>query len=178
VGLALLVVWAATMLVGQWRQSQADAAWQQLADGGSAHERPGHGPPPPGLARPVDGVDFRLRIPKLGYRAAVREGVTDEVLFGGPGHYPESRWPGQLGRVGVAAHNVYWRRFDELAQGDELILDTRYGTFRYHVTAMHVVDPDDRSVVSDAPGPRLVLTTCWPLWAGQLAPLRLAVFAT
>jgi len=140
-------------------------------------EGPGRVPPPPALARPLGGVDFRLRVPRLGYRALVREGVAPDVLFAGPGHYPETRWPGQPGNVGVAAHNVYWLRFDRLAPGDELILDTRYGSFRYRVTGSRVVDPADRSVLADTPGHRLTLTTCWPLWAGQLAPSRLAIFA-
>jgi LPXTG-site transpeptidase (sortase) family protein len=173
-GLALLVGWAGTLAAGQWRQWDAEARWDQL-DGTA--DRPGQVPPPPALARPLDGVDFRLRVPRLAYRAVVREGVTADVLFGGPGHYPETAWPGQPGTVGVAAHNVYWLRFDQLGPGDELILDTRYGTFRYRVTGSRVVGPDDRSVLAAAPGRRLTLTTCWPLWAGQLAPFRLAVFA-
>ena len=79
----------------------------------------------------------------------------------------------------MAAHNVYWLRFDQLRPGDDVALDTRYGTFHYRVTGTRVVSPADRSVLAAIPGrPRLVLTTCWPLWAGQLAPDRLAVFAT
>jgi len=177
-GVLLLGTWACTLALGEWRQRDAQARWAQVAAGADDVERPAEVPPPRGLAAPVDGVDFRLRVPSLGYRAAVREGVTDQVLFGGPGHYPGTAWPGQPGTVGVAAHNVYWLRFDQLRTGDELIVDTRYGTFHYHVTAMRVVDPDDRTVLASAPGRRLALTTCWPLWAGQLATQRLAVFAS
>ncbi|HEY4028396.1 MAG TPA: class D sortase [Candidatus Dormibacteraeota bacterium] len=169
----LFVGWAANLAISEWRQSQPDAGWLQCVP----RERPGQVPPPPGLARPVDGVDFQLRVPRLRYRATVREGVTDDVLFGGPGHYPASRWPGQVGTVGVAAHNVYWMRFDQLRPGDELTVDTRYGTFHYRIIATRVVRSDDSSVLADARGPHLVLTTCWPLWAGQFAPLRLVVLA-
>jgi sortase A len=164
------------MAAGEWRQSDAETHWEQFSDRGTP-EWPGQVPPPPGMTRPVDGVDFRLRVPRLGYRAVVREGVSDQVLFGGPGHYPDTPWPGQLGTVGVAAHNVYWLRFDQLRPGDELALDTRYGTFQYRVTGTRVVSADDRSVLTPVPGRRLTLTTCWPLWAGQLASLRMAVFA-
>jgi len=134
-------------------------------------------PPPAGLARPVDGVDFRLRVPRLGYQAVVREGVAPDVLFGGPGHYPDTSWPGQPGNVGVAAHNVYWLRFDQLTRGDVILVDTRYGAFRYRVTRTTVAGASDRSVLAPAPDRRLTLTTCWPLWAGELAPARLAIFA-
>jgi sortase A len=127
--------------------------------------------------RPLDGIDFSLRVPRLGYRAVVREGVTEDVLFAGPGRYPDTSWPGQPGNVGVAAHNVYWLRFDQLRAGDDLAVDTRYGTFHYRVTSVQVVSAGDRSVLAPVPGRHLTLTTCWPLWAGQLAPLRLAVFA-
>ena len=176
VGVALLAGWAGTLLAGRWAQSAAEARWEQLV-GRGASERPGQVPPPPALARPVDGVDFRIRVPRLGYRATVREGVSDQVLFGGPGHYPGTSWPGQPGTVGVAAHNVYWLRFDEIRRGDEVLVDTRYGTFHYRVTGTRVVRPDDRSVLAADAGRRLTLTTCWPLWAGQLAPQRLAIFA-
>jgi LPXTG-site transpeptidase (sortase) family protein len=173
-GLTLLVGWSGSLVLVEWRQLEAATAWQRAH---GAAERPGQVPPPPQLMRPVDGVDFRLRVPRLSYEAMVREGVSPEVLFGSPGRYPETHWPGQLGNVGVAAHNVYWLRFDQLAPGDQLLLDTRYGTFHYRVTGMEVVSPEDRSVLGDAPGRRLTLTTCWPLWAGQFAPYRLAIFA-
>lgn len=176
VGLVLVTGWAGSLAFGEWHQTAAESVWEQRFGGLSEH--PGSGPPPPGMARPVEGVDFRLRVPRLGYRAVVHEGVTDQVLFGGPGHYPDTSWPGQPGSVGLAAHNVYWLRFDQLRTGDEVALDTRYGSYHYRITDIRVVDADDRDALADAPGRRLVMTTCWPLWAGQLATRRLAVFAT
>jgi sortase A len=175
VGAALLVAWSLALGAGLGRQLDAESQWQHIT-AGHADQRP-LVPPPARLARPVGSVDFQLRIPRLGYRAVVHEGVGADVLFGGPGHYPETRWPGQPGNVGVAAHNVYWLRFDELRPGDELALDTRYGTFRYRVHGTQVVGPDDRSVLADRSDRRLTLTTCWPLWAGQFASQRLAIFA-
>ena len=164
-----------TVGAGQLRQLADGGRWQRIAGGTPAAA--GRVPPPPALARPVDGVDFRLRVPRLGYQAIVREGVSPDVLFGGPGHYPETSWPGQPGNVGLAAHNVYWLRFDQLARGDAIVVDTRYGSFQYRVTGTRVADSDDRSVLAAAPGRRLTLTTCWPLWAGELAPSRLAIYA-
>ncbi len=117
VGSALLLGWAGMLACGALQHAAAEARFEQLLARDGARERPGQVPPPPALARPVDGLDFRLRVPRLGYRAAVREGVTDEVLFGGPGRYPGTAWPGQGGVVGVAAHNIYWLRFDQLRPG-------------------------------------------------------------
>ena len=133
--------------------------------------------PWPDLARPVDGLDFRLTVPRVGYSAVVREGVGLDVLALGPGHYPRTAWPGQAGNVGVAAHNAYWLRFVELKPGDQLELQTRYGAFRYGVTDSRVVSPADGWVLEPAPDRQLTLTTCWPVWAGQFATQRLAIFA-
>jgi LPXTG-site transpeptidase (sortase) family protein len=131
----------------------------------------------PSLKHPVGGVDFAIKIPKLHYFAAVKEGITATVLYSGPGHYPQTRWPGDPGMVGVAAHNVYWIDFPKLARGDEIDIETRYGEYRYHVTGSRVVKPSDRTVmVPDAAGYHLTLTTCWPLWAGAFATQRYVIF--
>jgi sortase A len=131
----------------------------------------------PSLMRPVNGVDFAISIPKLHYFAAVKEGITPGALYSGPGHYPQTPWPGQSGMVGVAAHNVYWENFPELKPGDEIDVQTRYGNYRYRVTGSRVVDWLDRSVlIPGADGYHLTLTTCWPLWAAGFASQRYVIF--
>ncbi len=127
----------------------------------------------PALKRPVDGVDFAIVVPKLKYYAAVKEGTSSGVLYSSPGHYVETVWPGDPGTVGVAAHNVYWIDFPQLTKGDEIDLQTRYGTYRYQVTDTEIVNPDNRTaLVPHADGYHLTLTTCWPLWAGAFATQR------
>jgi sortase A len=138
-----------------------------------------HGPKAidPSLQRPLNGVDFAIRVPKLDYYAAVKEGVDSGVLYSSPGHYPATMWPGDAGTVGVAAHNVYWINFPQLAKGDEIDIETRYGTYRYRVTGSRIVNPDDRTVlVPNENGFHLTLTTCWPLWAGAFATQRYVIF--
>ena len=128
------------------------------------------------LKRPIGGVDFALRVPKLGYFAAVKEGVGSGVLYASPGHYPATRWPGDPGTVGVAAHNVYWINFPQLAAGDEIDLETRYGLYRYKVSRAEIVNPSNRTaLVTDENGYHLTLTTCWPLWAGAFATQRYVI---
>lgn len=131
----------------------------------------------PNLKVPVNGVDFAISIPKLGYFAAVREGITSTILYSGPGHYPDTRWPGEPGAVGVAAHNVYWINFPKLSPGDEIDVQTRYGIYKYHVTGSRIVNPNDMTVlVPNELGYHLTLTTCWPLWAGAFAKQRYVIF--
>jgi len=155
---------------------------QQLTDGWR-HQIAQSAPPPspvdqpaPNLTQPIDGVDFAIRVPGLGYYAAVREGVDSTILYSGPGHYPGTPWPGQSGMVGVAAHNVYWISFPRLTKGDEIDLETRYGTFKYAVTGSRIVQPSDRTILVQGPGRHLTLTTCWPTWAGSFATQRYVIF--
>jgi LPXTG-site transpeptidase (sortase) family protein len=122
---------------------------------------------------PVDGVAFEIAVPSLGYRATVLEGVASTQLEQGPGHYPESGWPGQPGNVAVAAHNVYWLSFSSLRAGDRVIIQTRHGRFVYSITGSKVVSADDGSVLAQTTEHRLTLTTCYPLWAGAFATKRL-----
>src|SRR2546430_1986582 len=78
----------------------------------------------------------------------------------------------------IAAHTTCWTPFGQLGSGDTIALETRAATYRYRVTGTRVVDANDNSVLVPGDGHSLVLTTCWPLWAGNLAPQRLAIFAT
>ena len=171
-GLVLIATFAGGMWQGLHEQQRLNQVWT----GESSHH---YGLPiiDPSLQHPVDGVDFAIRVPRLGYFAAVKEGITSSVLYASPGHYPATPWPGDPGTVGVAAHNVYWINFPQLAPGDEIDIETRYGTFKYHVTGSTIVNPNNRSVlIPDAPGYHLTLTTCWPLWAGAFATQRYVIF--
>ncbi|MDQ6918331.1 MAG: class D sortase [Candidatus Dormibacteraeota bacterium] len=174
-GLLLIAGFAYGMFDGVQRQHQLTKSWQQRLIQSPPPAVPVE-QPQPNLMQPVDGVDFALRVPRLGYYAAVREGVDLTVLYSAPGHYPETPWPGQRGMVAVAAHNVYWIDFPQLTKGDEVDLETRYGTFRYTVTGTRIVEPDDRSIVVQGPGRHLTLTTCWPTWAGSFANRRYVIF--
>ena len=175
VGAILIAAFAAGMWNGYSEQQNLNQQWQQEV---------GTAPLTPpakidrSLQQPVKGVDFAIRVPRLQYFAAVREGINSNILYSGPGHYPGTVWPGDQGTVGVAAHNVYWINFPQLKSHDEIDLQTRYGTFRYWVTSSKIVNPNDRTVVvANAPGYNLVLTTCWPLWAGAFATQRYVIFA-
>lgn len=168
-GLFLMAQFGYGMWRGVTEQQHLNQVWRYEA----AAPRAIATGPDPALQHPVDGVDFAIRVPKLGYYAAVREGVDSGVLYASPGHYPTTRWPGNPGTVGVAAHNVYWINFPKLGKGDEIDLETRYGVYRYRVVSTEIVNPDNRTaLVTDSNGYHLTLTTCWPLWAGAFATQR------
>lgn len=176
VGILLLANFGYGMWKGFADEDHLNHVWQQEV--GTPASVPTSTAIDPSFKKPLRGVDFALHIPRLKYFAAVKEGVDSGVLYSGPGHYPVSRWPGEPGTVGVAAHNVYWINFPELKPGDEIDLQTRYGTYQYRVVSAEIVNPDNRTaLVVDASGYNLALTTCWPLWAGAFATQRYIIHA-
>ncbi len=192
-GLVILNLFAGDFAYGLWQEQQLNERWHAqvaslpqpqpaLPAEGQSQAQPLAPPALPDDHRapiapyPVDGVDFAIRVPKIEYYSAVQEGTDLKVLASGPGHYPTTAWPGQPGNVGVAAHNTYWIKFGDLRRGDEVVLETRWGLYRYRVTDTRIVEPDDRTVLRPSLDSRLTLTTCWPLWAGAFAQQRLAIF--
>lgn len=192
-GLVLCLAPIAAVGYGMWQEDQLTQAWstgvastppsppfvQEPTDAptpGTALDAPSPTPTPRSAATALQAA-FAIRVPKIGYYAAVREGVSLSVLATGPGHYPTTAMPGGQGLVAIAAHNTFWIPFGQLGPGDSVILETRTGRFTYRITGTRIVNPDDMAVLNPTPDPRLVLTTCWPLWAGNLATQRLAIFA-
>ncbi|MGH7870078.1 MAG: class D sortase [Candidatus Dormibacteraceae bacterium] len=185
-GLLLCLIPVAYYYYGSWQENQLTQRWQQelsaqphssapVLTRGANSRSPVPDPPP---TVPRGDIAFAIRVAKINYYAAVREGVTDDVLYAGPGHYPSSGWPGYPGTVGLAAHNTYWIQFGNLKAGDQIVIETKKGNVTYRITGRRVVEPTDLSVLKTIAGEHhLVLTTCWPLWAGALAHQRLAIFA-
>ena len=92
-----------------------------------------------------------------------------EDLKDGPGHYPGTRMPGELGNSAIAGHRTTYgapfNRLDELAPGDPIEVTTLSGVFRYEVTEQLIVDPDSVEVLDDTDDGRLTLTTCHPKYS-------------
>jgi sortase A len=128
----------------------------------------------------VGGAIDHLVIPKIHLDVYVVQGVADEDLRRGPGHYPQTVMPGQNGNAAIAGHRTtYGAPFfsaDELAIGDSILLtDTADRTFVYKVSARpRVVSPDDVAVLDNTPFPQLTLTTCNPRFS---ATSRLVIVA-
>jgi sortase A len=121
-----------------------------------------------------------LKIPRIHLDLVVVEGTDTESLKKGPGHYADTAYPWQdHGRVAIAGHRTtYLHPFydlNEMKEGDPVILETEYGTFRYVVTSVFVITPDDSSVLDQTRMPTLVLTTCNPRYS---AAERLIVVAS
>jgi sortase (surface protein transpeptidase) len=124
-------------------------------------------------------VEFLVRVPKLGYQAVVRDGVSTAFFHYGPGHYPGTPMPGSPGNVGIAAYDTHWIAWPRLTAGDQLEIHTRSGTYLYRIDSRRLISAADRTPLSqDTAAHRLTMTTNWPLWPGALAAPRLVFVAT
>lgn len=111
----------------------------------------------------------RLEIPRMGRNDIVVAGVGREELKKGPGHYPQTPMPGQLGNAAIAGHRTTYGgpflEIDELEPGDEIVVTTPYGRFVYRATTTEIVDADDWQVIAtiDPTIASLTLTSCHPV---------------
>lgn len=128
---------------------------------------------------PVLGSGMALiKIPKIGVDAVVVEGIEVEDLKKGPGHYPGSALPGQLGNMVISGHRTTYGapfyRLDELKVGDEITVFDAKGPFVYKVTESKIVLPTEIGVIAPSSDARLTLITCNPKFS---AAQRLIVVA-
>ena len=129
---------------------------------------------PPRAGEPVG----RIEIPRLHLSVMVLEGTAPEILRAAAGHIHGTALPGTTGNVGVAAHrDTFFRPLRELRRNDEILMTTSYGTFRYVVNAIEIVDPSDVQVLHRTADPQMTLVTCYPFSYIGAAPKRFIVHA-
>ena len=131
----------------------------------------------------------RILIPSIGVDKTWVQGVERDDLRQGPGHYPQSPFPGQPGNAAIAGHRTtYGAPFidlDKLVPGDEIVVETLQGRFTYIVeghdgadgtsTGHFIVPPTATWVLDDHGDSRLTLTACHPK---RSAAQRIIVTAT
>jgi sortase A len=128
-------------------------------------------------SKPGDAIG-RIRIRKIGISFVVVQGTDGSSLQKGPGHYPDTRFPGLPGTVAIAGHRTTYlapfRHINDLHKGNVIELEMPYGRFTYSVEKTRIVAPSEYSVIRSVGYPRLVLTACHPLYS---AAQRIVVFA-
>lgn len=153
----------------EWRDEQARvAALLRAAADGFAESVADAG------GRPIG----RLVIPKIGVDVIVLEGTGTQDLREGPGHWPETPFPGQGGNFVISGHRTTYGapffRLDKLEVGDEIQLVLPYVAAVYRVWRSLIVLPHETQVVAQRGVEEISLTTCHPIYS---AAQRLVVQA-
>jgi sortase A len=194
-GILLFVAWTlwGTGLVTERHQNRLAQEFEQQPVLRPAEPSGRSGPPSGYRPAPGDAV-FRLQIPAIDVDSIVVEGVEQDQLALGPGHYPSCRrgfgqplcteaeevWPGERGRVIVSGHRTthgapFWD-LDKLRAGDLIVTRTKWGNFNYEVFDKEIVAPNARDIANPTAtnASEIVFTTCNPKFS---AAQRLIVYA-
>jgi sortase A len=119
-----------------------------------------------------------LQMPKVNATYTVVQGTDTGTLEKGPGHYPQTAFPGVGQTVAIAGHRTTYlapfRNINRMDPGDKVILTMRYARFIYTVQYHQVVQPNAWWITRNLGYERLVLSACNPLYS---ASQRIVVFA-
>ena len=125
-------------------------------------------PPPTDERAPEPVIELgTIEIPKIDVSMTMYEGIRLSTLDRGPGHWPGTAMPGQVGNVVVAGHRTsghqVFRNIDALVEGDEILFtDTDGSVHRYRVTSSRIVVPTEVWIVDQTPTPTATLFACHP----------------
>jgi sortase A len=126
----------------------------------------------------IDSVIGWIEIPRLNLSTIILEGEAESQFQYGAGHVPGTGLPGKAGNVVIAAHrDTYFRPLRNISPGDEIVLTTLNGSFRYIVDSIKITNPRDISVLRASAEPSLTLITCYPFSFVGSAPDRFIVRA-
>jgi len=109
---------------------------------------------------------------------ALLEGTDNRTLDKSIGHVEGTGLPGEIGNIAIAGHrNTHFRKLEWIHRGDEIVLSSAQGRFRYVVEWARMFTPGDIEVLDVSHGPAVTLITCFPFEYVGSAPLRLIVRA-
>lgn len=133
-------------------------------------------PPPTWIQIPSVGID--TKVVEVGYRIVEIQGmqvIEWEVADYAAGHHSTSANPGEGGNIVITGHSDWkgevFRTLEHVKLGDEVILTSDAGVFRYRVTEIHYrkevgVPLEERIAtgrfLDPMPEERVTLVTCWP----------------
>jgi sortase A len=178
-GVVFLVLGARDYLGSIWGQFEASRQWHEPAPPQWREPAPQQSESAPAWLPPERGTAFaKLSIPRLGGDWFVFEGTGENDLRLGPGHMPGTALPGMPGNCVIAGHrDLHFRLLKDIRKGDEIVVDTFRGEYRYRVTGLSIVKPTDTAALQPTIGPVMNLVTCYPFYYIGPAPKRFVVQA-
>ena len=174
-----VVVWSDVQTAAAQVGLRDDFA-KQVRTAAAPQETTGKAAPAPVAAAQGTGIAV-MRIPRLGddWSWVVVEGVGDEQLARGPGRFPDTAQPGQLGNFAVAGHRAThgepFAHIDQMREGDSVVVEAVGETYTYVVDRIEIVAPTTVDVLLPVPGKpeasarkaRLTIVTCHPRWGSS-----------
>ena len=119
-----------------------------------------------------------LRIPSIDLELPVFDNTAEPALTRGAGWIEGTAPLGVDGNIGIAAHrDGYFRALKDVSKGDEVIVETLWGTDRYRIVDVIIVDPSDTHVLHEDGRSLVTLVTCYPFYHVGHAPQRYIVQA-
>ncbi len=120
----------------------------------------------------------RFQIPRLKLSYVLLEGTDNRTLDRSIGHVEGTALIGETGNIGIAGHrNTHFRKLEWIRRGDEMIVSSPSGEYRYLVEWVRLFTPGDVEVLDREHGPAVTLVTCFPFEYVGSAPLRFIVRA-
>lgn len=117
-----------------------------------------------------------IEIKRLGIKSIIYQGDDDDILTKGVGHSFASLIPGEGGNCVLAGHrDTVFRPLKGITIGDEIIIKTFYGIYKYRVSKIRIVEKDDTTVIVPSDKEMLTIYTCYPFNYIGAAPKRFVV---
>jgi sortase A len=108
----------------------------------------------------------------------IYNGTDDFTLDRGAGRIKGMAKTGEAGNLGISGHrDGFFRVLKDIAEGDDILVQTTHGVEKYQVTDLKIVPKSDLSVLVESDEKMLTLVTCYPFYFVGHAPKRLIVTA-
>lgn len=120
------------------------------------------------LNKNISGTIGAIEIPKIDVKQIILEGSDARALRYGIGHVTETAFPGGAGNCCLAGHRngtfgTYFSRIGELKKGDEITCEYNGENYKYKVSEVFIVKPEDVKVLEGKEDEHvLTLISCHP----------------
>lgn len=113
----------------------------------------------------------KIIIPSIGMDVIMVEGTGKGDLKVGPGHWPETPFPGEGGNFVVSGHRTTYGapflKLNKVKVGDEIDIVTPYAVARYTVTRVVIVLPSEVNEVAQLGKEQVSLAACHPIYSAR-----------
>ena len=120
----------------------------------------------------------KVSIPGTSVECNLYYGDDNTQLHAGAGTFAGAQIPGEGGVTLIAGHTgSYFRGLESVKEGDDIVIQTKYGEYHYKVTEMFVMQADEftQQNLDESPRESVLLYTCYPFGQLTVTPLRYMV---